>query len=63
MNELKQTVIHHIEQAAQKAGVNFDADCRAELVECFDAAERRIARLERLNTELFALVRVDDPRR
>jgi len=46
MNELKSTVIHHIEQAALKAGVRFDRDCRAELEADFDAAERRIARID-----------------
>jgi hypothetical protein len=49
-----QTVIHHIEQAARRAGVKFDADCRAELVAVFEAEEQRIARIE------AAIARLDD---
>ena len=47
MKELQSSVIHHIEQAARKAGVRFDADCRAELEADFSAAEDRIATIER----------------
>lgn len=46
MKELKYSVMHHLEQAARKAGVQFDGECRAELEADFDAAEARIARLE-----------------
>lgn len=47
MKELRRTVIHHIEQAAIAAGVRCDFDCRRELEADFDAAEQRIAHLER----------------
>jgi hypothetical protein len=46
MKELAQTLIYHVERAAKKAGVNFDADCRAELEAVFEAADDRITRLE-----------------
>jgi hypothetical protein len=58
MNELKDTVIHHIEQAAKKAGVRFDIDCYVELVAVFDAAEQRITQLEARLTALEESVSV-----
>lgn len=48
MIELSSVVIHHIAQAAKKAGVRFDNDCLAELESAFQAAEDRIVELERM---------------
>jgi hypothetical protein len=48
MKEIKDSVIHHVSEASKKAGRNFDADCFAEMNADFDAAERRIVRLENL---------------
>ena len=48
MNEIKDVLIHHVSEASKAAGRKFDGDCFAEMHSDFDAAERRIVRLENL---------------
>jgi len=55
MNELH-AIIHHIEQAAKRAGVNFDADCRAECVADVESLVQRLERAERLAGEAVQMV-------
>lgn len=50
--KLGEVVIHHIETAAKKAGVKFDADCRAELVNEFEALDQRLEAIETRLDEL-----------
>jgi hypothetical protein len=47
MKELESVLTHHIERAIVAAGRKFDSDCHGEMHGCFEAAEARVARLER----------------